>query len=171
MSDTRLFSERWAAGRCKFVGLRCRCSCVCVSLTKMLSDLLEKSRAIRQAKEERSFHVFYYMLSGAGDKLRCEHWNHFYYNENVFTIGFVKESCIGGSVQEPRLLWNRNPWETCISPCEIADLGQYDWGSHFLSSVIIAEHCHTSLFNLMWIQDQSVLPFAEIFLKLSILNR
>lgn len=51
-----------------------------VSLTEMLSDLLEKSRAIRQAKEERSFHIFYYMLSGAGDKLRCEHWKHFYSN-------------------------------------------------------------------------------------------
>uniref|UniRef100_A0A672TCR3 Myosin-9-like n=1 Tax=Sinocyclocheilus grahami TaxID=75366 RepID=A0A672TCR3_SINGR len=34
--------------------------------------LLEKSRAIRQAKDERTFHVFYYLLSGAGDKLRAE---------------------------------------------------------------------------------------------------
>ncbi|XP_059809759.1 myosin-9-like isoform X1 [Hypanus sabinus] len=51
--------------------------------------LLEKSRAIRQAKDERTFHIFYYLLSGAGEHLKNDLLLEGYNNYRFMSNGHV----------------------------------------------------------------------------------
>ncbi|MBN3308151.1 MYH9 protein, partial [Amia calva] len=51
--------------------------------------LLEKSRVIRQAKDERTFHIFYYMLAGAEDELRSELFLEHYSDYRFLSSGSV----------------------------------------------------------------------------------
>uniref|UniRef100_A0A665V3G1 Myosin, heavy chain 11a, smooth muscle n=1 Tax=Echeneis naucrates TaxID=173247 RepID=A0A665V3G1_ECHNA len=52
--------------------------------------LLEKSRCIRQAKTERAFHIFYYMIAGAKDKLREELLLEAFSNYRFLSAGHVQ---------------------------------------------------------------------------------
>uniref|UniRef100_A0A9J8A9B0 Myosin, heavy chain 11a, smooth muscle n=1 Tax=Cyprinus carpio carpio TaxID=630221 RepID=A0A9J8A9B0_CYPCA len=52
--------------------------------------LLEKSRCIRQAKTERAFHIFYYMVAGANDKLREELLLENFNNYRFLSAGHVQ---------------------------------------------------------------------------------
>ncbi|XP_066563709.1 myosin-9-like [Amia ocellicauda] len=51
--------------------------------------LLEKSRVISQAKDERTFHIFYYMLAGAEDELRSELFLEHYSDYRFLSSGSV----------------------------------------------------------------------------------
>lgn len=51
--------------------------------------LLEKSRAIRQAKDERTFHIFYQLLAGSGEHLRSDLLLEGFNNYRFVSNGYV----------------------------------------------------------------------------------
>ncbi|XP_063171073.1 myosin-11 [Candoia aspera] len=51
--------------------------------------LLEKSRAIRQAREERTFHIFYYLIAGANEQMKKELLLEGFNNYTFLSNGYV----------------------------------------------------------------------------------
>uniref|UniRef100_A0A8D2PHX3 Myosin heavy chain 11 n=1 Tax=Zosterops lateralis melanops TaxID=1220523 RepID=A0A8D2PHX3_ZOSLA len=51
--------------------------------------LLEKSRAIRQAKDERTFHIFYYLIAGASEQMRNDLLLEGFNNYTFLSSGYV----------------------------------------------------------------------------------
>ncbi|XP_025062213.1 myosin-11 isoform X1 [Alligator sinensis] len=51
--------------------------------------LLEKSRAIRQARDERTFHIFYYLLAGASEQMKSELLLEGFNNYTFLSNGYV----------------------------------------------------------------------------------
>ncbi|KFV61545.1 Myosin-11 [Dryobates pubescens] len=51
--------------------------------------LLEKSRAIRQAKDERTFHIFYYLIAGASEQMRNDLLLEGFNNYTFLSHGYV----------------------------------------------------------------------------------
>ena len=81
--------------------------------------LLEKARIIRQAGDERSFHIFYQLLMGASKEYKCEYPFTFFFPKSASGTMEINVCCnetIKNSSRIMRHLWelNLHCWEYLV---------------------------------------------------------
>lgn len=109
--------------------------------------LLEKSRAIRQAKDERTFHIFYQLLSGADGKMISEYLLEDFRNYRYLTHGNVSVTGVNDG----------NEFRDTVKAMQIMNMSTDDLNSIFRTISAVLQ-----LGNLQFKQernsDQATLP-------------
>lgn len=118
--------------------------------------LLEKSRAIRQAKDERSFHVFYQLLTGATPEYRKEFLLEDAKNYTFMTQGNIPVSGVDDAVE----------FKSTIQAMNIMGLSSEDFSAIFriVSAVLLFGNMQ---FKQERNTDQATLPDNTVAQKIS----
>ncbi|XP_013779485.1 myosin heavy chain, non-muscle-like [Limulus polyphemus] len=118
--------------------------------------LLEKSRAIRQAKDERAFHIFYQLLSGAALEQKKE-----YLLEDIKNYTFLTY----GNVPVPGVV-DSQEFRNTTKAMDIMGLSQEDLGAIFrvISAVVLFGNMK---FKQERNSDQATLPDNTVAQKVS----
>ncbi|XP_022242820.1 myosin heavy chain, non-muscle-like [Limulus polyphemus] len=118
--------------------------------------LLEKSRAIRQAKDERTFHIFYQLLNGASPEQKKE-----YLLEDMKNYKFFSN----GNIQVPGIVESQE-FKSTVKAMEIMGLSQEDLSAIFrvISAVMLFGNMK---FKQERNSDQATLPDNTVAQKVS----